>query len=179
MRSPTTYDCICKGKPCIKVTSLFKDKHVLTNIMPGLSLGFPTRPNGPQILANVNSFSKDKLVLSNSMTDSMPSFGLGFPTRPNGPQIPVTTTQPDLQPPSKKANNGQYFPSPSLSNLRKNYPVRRNFPRTWIWEEINMRFSNINYLLEYTYNIKTENYLSFLIFFFQNILSLNQLSLII
>lgn len=72
-------------------------------------------------------------------TNSKPSFGLNFPTRPIGPQIPGITPQPDLQPSNKTPNINQYFPSPSLSSLRKNYPVRRNFPRTWIWEEINMR----------------------------------------
>lgn len=83
------YDCICKGKFCIKVIFLFKDKYVLINIMFGLSFGFLIRLNGLQILVNVNFFFKDKFVLSNSMIDSMFSFGFGFLIRLNGLQILV------------------------------------------------------------------------------------------
>lgn len=79
----------------------------------------------------------------------IPSFGLNFPTRPKIPQRPVTTPQPSAQPPKKIPNINPIFPSPTLSSLKKIYPVRSKFPRTWIWEEINMRFTNMIYLLQY------------------------------
>lgn len=84
--------------------------------------------------------------------NSKPGFGLNFPTRPKTPQIPqrpVPTPQPGAQPPKKIPNINPIFPSPTLSSLKENYPVRRKFPRTWIWEEINMRFTYMNYLLQY------------------------------
>lgn len=78
-----------------------------------------------------------------------------FPIVRPGNQLPVPTPKPEKQSPKKTQNINPKFPGPTLSSLRKNNPVRRNFPRTWIWEEINMRFCNMNYLLEYFYNIKT------------------------
>lgn len=84
--------------------------------------------------------------------NSKPGFGLNFPTRPKIPQIPqrpFPTPQPGAQPPKKIPNINPIFPSPTLSSLKENYPVRRKFPRTWIWEEINMRFTYMNYLLQY------------------------------
>lgn len=87
MKSPSTYDCICRDNNCV-----------------GLPLPLP----------------------------------LPKPEQGAAKTIPMEIP-----------NKNSIFPSPTLSSLRENYPVRRKFPRTWIWEEINMRFTYMNYLLQY------------------------------
>lgn len=140
VRSPSTYKCKCKirfiGKHC-ENEDLFID---ISYTMSGDDSIFPLQyQNKPQMPFPI----------------FQPSNQLPFPRPKADKQMPSPSSQPDTQPPKKTQNINKYFPSPTLSSLRNNYPVRRNFPRTWIREEINMRFSIMNYLLEYIYNIIT------------------------